>query len=220
MTADLQVTCGTPPAYYIYLPLVMRGYQGEGGPTPTPQPTLPGPTPSPTPGAPVQLNEGFEGGVVPPANWQRVQTNPRQTWKTATIGSPHTGANFADVEYDDQIAQQDEWLLSPQLQLSSGTLTLWSFGSLYWCRDTYDSCDLEVWLVVGTVGGGDDVYVGLADNDWITSWEWAQSTFDLGPYLPGGPVRIGFRYYGLDGAQVGLDDIFLDGQSLAISPAP
>lgn len=123
------------------------------------------------------------------------------------------------TEYDSLTEQQDEWLLSPQVQLSSGTLSFWSFGSLHWCRDIYDNCDLAVWLVVGSVGGGDDVYLGLADDDWVASWEWAQSTFNLTPHLPGGPVRIGFRYHGLDGAEIGLDDISLNGMPLVVSPA-
>lgn len=202
MTADLQVTCGPPvvPTNFVYLPIVLKRYSGVVTP-------------------PVTLQEGFEGGVVPPAGWTRVQTNPRQTWKIATIGSPHGGSYFADCEYDDYTEQQDEWLLSPQVQLSSGTLSFWSFGSLSWCRDINDNCDLEVWLVVGALGGGDDVYLGLADDDWTASWVWSQSTFNLTPYLPGGPVRIGFRYHGLDGAQIALDDISLNGLPLAVRPA-
>ena len=205
------------PIDWANLPFV--GKNAPVGPTVTPVPTA-APTPSPTPGTPVQLSEGFEGGIVPPTGWQRVQTNPRETWKIATVGTPHGGAYYADVQYDAQLALQDEWLLSPDIQISGGTLSFWSFGSLYWCRDDNDNCDLEVWLVVGAVGGGDDVYVGLADNSWPSNWTWAQTTWDLGSYLPGGPVRLGFRYYGADGAQIGLDDINLNGQSLSVSPAP
>jgi len=228
MTANLQVTCGTPPppTHFIYLPLVVRGFEDGGGPGPTPRPTTPGPTatrtptltPSPTQGTPVNISEGFESGVVPPAGWQAVQTNPNQTWKRGVIGTPYEGLYFADCEYDEALGLQDEWLLSPQVQISAGTLTFWSQGSVYWCRENYDNCDLEVWLVVGTVGGGDDVYVGLADADWPDSWVWSQSTYDLASYLPGGPVRVGFRYYGQDGAQVQLDDINLNGEALAVSP--
>jgi hypothetical protein len=95
--------------------------------------------------------------------------------------------------------------------LTEATLSLWSYGSLYWCRDTYDNCDLNVWLVVGDVGGGDDVFVGRADDDWTGTWVWSQSVFDLTPLLPAAPVRLGFQYSGDDGAQVLLDDIVLDG---------
>ena len=46
---------------------------------------------------------------------------------------------------------------------------------------------------------------------WPANWTYAQSVFNLTPYLPGGPVRLGFQYDGVDGAEVALDDIVLDG---------
>jgi hypothetical protein len=95
--------------------------------------------------------------------------------------------------------------------LSDGTLSFWSMGSIYWCRDDFDNCDLNIWIIVGDIGGGDDILVGTADADWPDNWIWAQSTFDLDALLPGGPVKIGFQYVGTDGAQIGLDDILLDG---------
>ncbi len=82
---------------------------------------------------------------------------------------------------------------------------------MYWCRDTKDNCDLKVWIVVGDVGGADDIYLGEADSDWPSSWVWSQSTYNLTSLLPGGTVRIGFEYVGNDGAQILLDDITLDG---------
>ena len=160
--------------------------------------------------ADILLDEGFEGGVVPPAGWTEENTNAGYNWKVHT-SDPHTGTYAADVEYDPDLNPQDEWLLSPELMLAEGTLSFWSFGSLHWCRDTYDNCDLNVWIVVDEVGGGDDIYVGKGDDVWPADWTWAQSVFDLTPLLPGGPVRIGFQYEGLDGAQVALDDIVLDG---------
>ena len=123
------------------------------------------------------------------------------------------GIQYADILYDDTLAQQDEWLLSPELNLTSATLSLWSYGSLDWCKVTNDNCDLNVWLVVGSVGGGDDIMVGTADDAWTVSWTWAQSVWNLDSLLPGGPVRIGIQYYGLDGAEVAVDDILLTGET-------
>jgi PKD repeat protein len=159
----------------------------------------------------IVFNEGFEGGTMPPTGWTRVVSNTGYTWKIMTVGTPHSGTYAADVEYDPLLARQDEWLLSPETTLVTGTLSFWSLGSLYWCRDTYNNCDLDVWLVVGSLGGGDDIYVGRADTVWPDNFVWAQSVFTLTSLLPVSPVRIGFRYTGLDGAQVGLDDILLDG---------
>ena len=162
--------------------------------------------------ASVLIDEGFEDGAVPPPDWEAVVNNSGYTWKLHT-SSPHSGSYAADVEYDPSLAPQDEWLLSPEMVLSEGTLSFWSFGSIYWCRDTYDNCDLNVWIVVGPdVNDGDDILVGTADDDWPSSWTWAQSVFTLTSLLPGGPVRIGFQYEGTDGAQIALDDILLDGE--------
>lgn len=61
--------------------------------------------------------------------------------------------------YDPLLSDQKELLLIPRFAASSGSVSLWSYGSLYWCRDTYNSCDLEVWFVTGSWGGDD---AGLA----------------------------------------------------------
>lgn len=159
------------------------------------------------PTVPVGCTEGFEGNLVPPPGWLRIVQNAGYTWKIQAIGTPHSGAHAADVEYDPALTPQDEWLLTPKGRFT-GTLTLWSQGSLYWCRDTYDNCDLEVWLVQGAgAGDGDDVYLGLADLAWPSPYAWAQSSFDVGASAPAGLFRIGFRYTGVDGAQITLDDI-------------
>jgi uncharacterized repeat protein (TIGR01451 family) len=82
-----------------------------------------------------------------------------------------------------------------------------------------DNCDLNVWLVVGNVGGGDDIFVGTADDDWVDDGGYSQSVFDLTPLLPaaapGVPVRIGFQYHGNDGFDIYIDDILLDSLATA-----
>ena len=164
---------------------------------------------APDPSA-ILLSEGFEGGVIPPIDWLHVNTNPSFTWQLHDF-DPFAGAYATEVLYDPALVPQDEWLLSPEMTLSDGTLSFWSNGSVYWCRDTFDNCDLDIWIVVGAPGGGDDVYVGRADGDWTDSFVWSQSIFNLSGLLPGGPVRIGFQYTGVDGAQITLDEIVLDG---------
>ncbi len=160
----------------------------------------------------VIFNEGFEGGVLPPTDWSVQVMNEDFTWGLIT-SNPHGGVYALDVEYDENLLDQDEWLLSPEMVLSGGTLSFWSLGSVYWCKTTYDNCDLNVWLVRGAPGGGDDILVGKGDDAWAVNFTYAQSTFNLASALAGvnGPVRIGFQYIGNDGAEVALDDIVLDG---------
>jgi hypothetical protein len=125
-------------------------------------------------------------------------------------GSSYGGSYFADCEYDDALGTQNEILLSPKFQSGSAQLQFHSMGSNYWCRDTFDNCDLNIWLVVGDWGGPDDIYVDTADNDWVDNYTWSSSSVNLTPHLPAGtPVRVGFQYQGLDGAQVGIDAIII-----------
>jgi uncharacterized repeat protein (TIGR01451 family) len=154
-------------------------------------------------------NEGFEGGVVPPAGWSEQIQNAGYNWSIST-SYRHAGTYGAYVPWN---YNQNEWLLSPRLLGVTGgmTVSLWSEGSVYWCRDTYDNCDLKVWLVANDVGGGDDVLLGKADDSWPASWTWARGVFTLPATLPAGNLRIGFQYVGNDGADVGLDDITLPG---------
>lgn len=159
----------------------------------------------------VRIDEGFEGGTVPPTNWKEEVNNNEYNWKIYT-DEPYNGSYAADIEYDPDLVDQDEWLVSPEIEITQGTLSFWSMGSLNWCRDVYNNCDLNIWIVVGGIGGGDDIFVGKGDDAWTDNYDWAQSTFDLSSLLPGGSVRIGFEYVGNDGAQIILDDIALIGE--------
>jgi hypothetical protein len=190
---------------------VRAGPLGQG-----PPPRPPGPTDETPRGhiAPAEveaqatISEGFEGGSVPPAGWTRIQNNPDETWEIETY-NPHSGDYYALAPWD---YEQDEVLLSPCFTPDSGSVALWSKGKLYWCRDTYDNCDLEVWFVNGSWdgGGGDDVYLGKTDNHWLGDWIWSYSAFDFSTYTSGNPARIALRYMGDDGADVGVDDIRID----------
>jgi len=154
--------------------------------------------------------EGFEAGVVPPSGWTLIQTNPNQTWQIDTVKPPPRNDRFyAAVKCDLALLDQDELLLSPAFTSDNGRVSLWSFGSPFWCRDDYDNCDLQVWFVNGAWGGGDDVWLGKTDDDWTGKWEWSYSTFDFSPYASGNPARIALRYVGNDGAKIGVDDILI-----------
>ena len=152
--------------------------------------------------------QGFESGIFPPGGWGLLTTNQGYTWQVNS-NSPHTGNYAAEVLYDPKLNVQDEVLLSQQLLIKEAILHFWSMGSIDWCRDTFDNCDLEIWIVVGSWdgGAGDDIFVGKAEDAWINNFEWADSSFNLTSLLPDKPIRVGFRYKGADGAQVVIDDI-------------
>jgi hypothetical protein len=168
----------------------------------------------------VLLSESFEAGNVPPDGWTLLQNNPNETWQIHSKAPYISGTYFASVFYDQSLQPQDEVLLSPLLNMGKGTLRFWSASNPYWCRDDDNlceddgewvecSCDLEVWIVVGDWDGGsdDDIYVGMADDDWQDAFQWALTSFDLNPLLPGKPVRLAFRYVAVNGAEIDVDHV-------------
>jgi uncharacterized repeat protein (TIGR01451 family) len=159
--------------------------------------------------------EGFEGSW-PPADWRVTQSNPNQTWFHGGFAA-FEGSYTAAVDYDDQLMDQDEWLMGPQVvlgDLRANTLAFQTMGSPYWCRDGFDNCDLEVWAILGgAVGGGDDILLGLAEDFWSDVFVWSPAHFDLAAAgVPSNvPVAFAFRYQGNDGAQVLIDAVELTG---------
>ena len=151
------------------------------------------------------IKQDFNDGQVPPSGWQLLTTNQNYTWKPLLLGN---GDYTAAVDYD-KVNHQDEFLLSQQLSVKEAILHFESTGDIFWCRDTFDNCDLEIWIVVGTWdrGIGDDIFLGTADDDWIEGYYFAASSFNLTSILPNKPIRIGFRYKGSNGNLILLDDV-------------
>ncbi len=158
-----------------------------------------------TPSCPAVVGGDFEDGVVPPTNWSHIQSNPTETWKI--LDSESYSGNYAtNCEYDSNTVDQDEWLVTPYLT-NPTKVSLQSKGSIYWCRDDNDNCDLEIWLIKGDgVNDGDDIKLGKADDDWLEGYVYAKSEFEI-PSSGGAQVRIGFRYVGNDGAAIAFDEV-------------
>ncbi len=160
------------------------------------------------------ITEGFESGNVPPSGWTIMPANPRETWGVYTsppYDPPPEGTRAAVCLPDPQLEYQNEILLTPEFQATQAQLHFHSFGSVERCRDFEDQCDLNIWLVVGAWGGGDDIYLHVADQDWTAEGAWSPSNVSLTGHLPVGiPVRVGFQYVGLGGEAVGLDDVSID----------
>jgi len=182
-------------------------------------PTNAGPKP-PTVFPDATVTEGFEGNVMPPAGWTLDTTNAAYPWKIATVGAPYGGTYFADVEYDPALSPQLEALYSPLLvRPVTLTVNFWSQGSVYWCRDDYDNCDLDLYLDEDAIfGNGNETLAFTADLDWVASWSWANSTVDLTALVSGEDRYLAFVYEGVDGAQVGLDDIVIDYEEGVVPP--
>jgi hypothetical protein len=155
------------------------------------------------------LWEGFESGSVPPPGWTAIVNNP-YTWEIDSY-DPFEGTYNASCFYDqDYTGTQDEWLISPTLDLTGAGSDLklefaW-LSSYYWGVDPYDNYDLVVEITTDDGATWDTLWcedsVGV-----FTSWTWYEATVSLSAYSTKSNVKLGFRYYGYDGAQGSIDAI-------------
>jgi len=151
------------------------------------------------------FSESFEG-TFPPAGWENTALEINGPWIVSTnLDYVQTGAQSAvhpwSADYD-----ADSYLVTPELTLSDGILSVWSIGCFgqAWC----DDYDIDVWYVVGAIGGGDDVYLGNLNALWTDSYTtWKEFTYDLSTVADGSPFRIGFQYTGFDADLGVIDDV-------------
>jgi hypothetical protein len=100
------------------------------------------------------LSEGFEGGIMPPTDWTVVNTNPTRNWDIVdAVTYPdfvYSGAYAAWVNYDTP-NPSDEWLTTPEIDLSGFTTVSLSF----WAESdtSYPTATMELHILYS--GGGD-----------------------------------------------------------------
>jgi hypothetical protein len=150
--------------------------------------------------------EGFNAGV-PPAGWTSIVNNT-YTWQESTY-NPFEGAANAHCWYDDMYSgTQDEWMISPSIDLTTGGtnwfLNFWWLGSYYWSVDPNDNCDLTIYITTDDGTTWTELW-NEHDAGVFTNWTWYEVTIDLTAYLGESDVKFGIQYYGYDGAEFGVD---------------
>jgi len=166
------------------------------------------------------LTEGFQDTTFPPTNWSLNQNNPSQTW--SRIASVNDPTNFiAQVQYDENLIQQDEWLITPSLDLSGFEQISLEFKlgmSYYWGVNPNDNYDA---LIKVSVDGG-NTWTQIWNEDVLgtfTNFTMNNVNLDISTYNQN-DVKIAFQYYGVDGAQLLLDDIVVTGTEGASVDSP
>jgi len=170
------------------------------------------------------LSEGFEG-AFPPAGWTFIQNNVAETWHQETL-SVHTGTYSATCYYDPALNPQDEWLITPPLDLRASTntqLSFWWLMSYNWGVSPFDNYDLNVYI--STDSWGTSTLLWNEDSmGAFSDWVWYDTSMgtplDLSAYDGLDNVQIGFQYAGTDGAQLSLDDITVTATTSALGPVP
>lgn len=155
----------------------------------------------------VLLKEHFDGETFPPSGWTQKITNTAHTWKKGNPAS-HPFTNIDPTNVYSAICpyvaeNQDEWLITPSVDLPSGTISL-EFYAGY--NSTWLS-DATVKLNISTDGGANWTKLGEADNDG-KAWEWRKVTVDLSEYA-GQTIVLAWQYVGNDGDLMAIDNVEL-----------
>lgn len=160
------------------------------------------------------LSESFEG-TWPPEGWNINQVNATESWKKLNLVPEFNfdGEYVASMEYDPNLELQDEWLITPNLDLTSSSnprLEFLTRVSYYWgiLMDTYD-LQVQISTDNGTTWNKiwDETELGVPELDgWFEQHQTHQVYLDLTEYA-GGSVKIAFRYLGTDGAFAIVDAV-------------
>ena len=156
----------------------------------------------------VILSEGFES-AVPPAGWSTVITNGGATFNWYQGTAAFEGTYSAQILYDPALVPQDEWLISPSMDLTSVTSDIrvefyWTM-SYYWGIDPFDNYDLELWI---STDGGSSFPTLLWDESSegvFTSFTFYKTAVSLAAYIGESDIVLAWRYVGSDGAQGNVD---------------
>ncbi len=151
------------------------------------------------------LNEGFEDNTMPPEGWTVINTNPTKNWAIVHIDTlpnyVHSGDYAARVR-DDVANEQDEWLISPEVEFVGGIVTL-----SFWAYSKTNPSPTTVEVHVMGDGFDDVVWDMLVNESW-ESYEYRQVSIDITRYNQE-TVKVAWRYIGQAGMKFGLDDILL-----------
>ena len=150
----------------------------------------------------VFVTEDFEGETFPPADWDTVNTDPGYGFFANTFSGGGTQA--ALVTWHAAGYQQDEWLLTPALDVSSSTaadlvLEFWMLQGYSWPHDFN--------IQVSTDGGANWTLMWNSLSVPYPAHEWYFVSLDISAYATETNLMFGFQYYGVDADLFGLDDI-------------
>ncbi|KAA3637428.1 MAG: hypothetical protein DWP97_00895 [Calditrichaeota bacterium] len=159
------------------------------------------PTIKRSPGS-IFLTEDFEGIDFPPAGWDTLNTDPGYGFFQTTFTGGGTQGAF--VTWHAPGFTQDEWLLTPALDVSSSSAA---------------DLKLEFWMLQGYTYPHDfNIHVSTdGGSSWTLFWnslsvpypehEWYFVSLDISAYASETNLMFGFQYYGIDADLFGLDDI-------------
>lgn len=164
----------------------------------------------------ILLYEGFEAGIMPPADWTKIDgpSSPGGElpahWQVDSEGYIFSGSYSAVCYWGNNL---DEWLITPPLDfsnISSPAISFWWLSSYYWHVSPNDNGDLFVKV---SIDGGTS-WQTLWTFGEIGYWEdfsWYYSIIDLSAYRGQSNVKIAFNVVASDNADIAIDEIMVSG---------
>ena len=157
------------------------------------------------------ISEGFEGATFPPNGWTttHVNANANYQWSKTAAGHQHTGGYCAAVYWDPAPSAQDEWLISPSLNLTTLTsplLNFWWSMSYGWGVSPNNNYDFKVKVSIDN--GATWSVLWTEDSAGVfTDFKYYKKTINLNAYHTCSTFKIAFQYKGADGYNLFIDDI-------------
>lgn len=173
-------------------------------------------------GVSLPLFEGFEGAVVPPANWTLNNADGAVTWALANTGATGTRSAFID-NYSYNAAGQVDQLITPVLDFTTVSNPALTFKVAYVMYDlTYvdtltvrvsadcGSTWTEVYRQYGTALTTVTPNVQSAEFTPAAAGDWRTETISLTSFGSSSSVMVNFRHATGYGNNLFIDDINID----------
>ncbi|MBN1350775.1 choice-of-anchor J domain-containing protein [candidate division KSB1 bacterium] len=167
------------------------------------------------------LAEYFEGGIMPPTGWLKIDGNsqpgnyPAHWFIDSTYAYEGFYAGCCRWGYN-----LDEWLISPELDFSAAVapkLTFFWESSYYWNVSPYNNGDLFV--KISTDGGTtwSELWT-FGDIGFWENWVWYRTEIDLAAYT-GQKIKLAFHVKADDNADIAIDAVTItDASWVDVSP--
>ncbi len=161
---------------------------------------------------PPEFGQGFESAQMPPEDWSIDVQDSEHTWQIMNnTNYVHSGSYAACVPWTYEPDSQDEWLISPEYNVTSGDELIFYLGTSK------------------AFGANSPVYVLASDDDFNSydtllicngenldnEWEFKEYSVNLDDYSSS--IKIAFRYLGGNGDLVCLDDVNIAGSKVNIT---
>jgi hypothetical protein len=150
------------------------------------------------------LWEDFEGTTFPPTDWDTLNLNPGWGWFLGTFQGGGTQAALVTWDQTPPPTQQDEWLITPELDVSAASSQL--RVEFYMLQGYTYPHDFKVWV---TDDDG-DTWIEIFDSygTGYPEFQWYFVSVPLTDWIGNAdPIRIAFQYYGLDANLFGIDNV-------------